>query len=177
MNEPPIPSLYEGGAALAVPPSVLGGAIKHPRRFTRRGFRLSKNLFGWFGGPQPSKCNPNPATCAADSEALRSKVSLHCFLPGRLIEPRGKQCKYSEKDAAGGLFRHAECGAAPRGRAACFVFRPVVSRPGLIVHEASFNPAPRCRRLPPLPARACTCRPCSATHSAARRRSLPPFDK
>ena len=72
------------------------------------GVRLSKNLFGWFGGPQPSKCNPNPATCAADSEALRSKVSLHCFPPGRLIEPRGKQCKYSEKDAIGGLFRHAD---------------------------------------------------------------------
>ena len=69
--------------------------------------RLSKNPSRWFGGPQPSKCNPNPATCAADSEALRSKVSLHCFPPGRLIEPRGKQCKYSEKDAAGGLFRHA----------------------------------------------------------------------
>ena len=80
--------------------------------------RLSKNLFGWFGGPQPSKCNPNPATCAADSEALRSKVSLHCFPPGRLIEPRGKQCKYSEKDAAGGLFRHAE---APDKTGACFV--------------------------------------------------------
>ena len=42
--------------------------------------------------------------------SLRSKVSLHCFPPGRLIEPRGKQCKYSEKDAAGGLFRHAEKG-------------------------------------------------------------------
>ena len=70
--------------------------------------RLSKNPSGRFGGPQPSKCNPNPATCAADSQALRSKVSLHCFPPGRLIEPRGKQCKYSEKDAAGGLFRHAE---------------------------------------------------------------------
>ena len=76
-------------------------------RRLKSGVRLSKNLFGWFGGPQPSKCNPNPATCAADSEALRSKVSLHCFPPGRLIEPRGKQCKYSEKDAAGGLFRHA----------------------------------------------------------------------
>ena len=81
--------------------------------------RLSKNLFGWFGGPQPSKCNPNPATCAADSEALRSKVSLHCFPPGRLIEPRGKQCKYSEKDAAGGLFRHAEPDAGKLHQAFC----------------------------------------------------------
>ena len=32
---------------------------------------------GRLGGPQPSKDNPNPATCAAGSEALRSKVSLH----------------------------------------------------------------------------------------------------
>ena len=31
------------------------------------GLRLSKNLLGWLGGPKPFKCNPNPATCAADS--------------------------------------------------------------------------------------------------------------
>ena len=40
----------------------------HPQRQTP---------LGRLGGPKPSKCNPNPATCAAGSEALRSKVSLH----------------------------------------------------------------------------------------------------
>ena len=40
-----------------------------------------KKLFGWFGGPQPSKCHPNPATCAADSETLLRKVSLRRFPP------------------------------------------------------------------------------------------------
>ncbi|MCI5957998.1 MAG: hypothetical protein MRZ54_13540, partial [Clostridiales bacterium] len=38
--------------------------------------RLSINPLGGVGGPQPSDCNPNPATCAVGSEALRSKVSL-----------------------------------------------------------------------------------------------------
>lgn len=41
-----------------------------------------KNLFRWFGGPKPSKENPNPATCAADSEVLLCKVSLRYFPPG-----------------------------------------------------------------------------------------------
>ena len=35
-----------------------------------------KTPLGRLGGPKPSKYNPNPATCAAGSEALRSKVSL-----------------------------------------------------------------------------------------------------
>ena len=38
--------------------------------------RPLKNPTGRLGGPKPSKYNPNPATCAAGSEALRSKVSL-----------------------------------------------------------------------------------------------------
>ncbi len=42
-----------------------------------RSGRPSKNLLGRLGGPKPSNCNPNPATCAAGSEILRSKVSLH----------------------------------------------------------------------------------------------------
>ena len=36
--------------------------------------------WGRFGGPKPSNCNPNPATCAAGSGALRSKVQ-HITLP------------------------------------------------------------------------------------------------
>ena len=50
-----------------------------------------KSFSGRFGGPKPSNCNPNPATCAADSEALHSKVSLRGFPPGRPVGPRGKQ--------------------------------------------------------------------------------------
>jgi len=33
--------------------------------------RLSINPLGGVGGPQPSDCNPNPATCAVGSEALQ----------------------------------------------------------------------------------------------------------
>ena len=44
------------------------------RRRVRRFFRITP--WGRLGGPKPSKYNPNPATCAAGSEALRSKVSL-----------------------------------------------------------------------------------------------------
>ncbi len=40
---------------------------KKPARHSMTRRRLSKNRSGRFGGPQPSKCNPNPATCAADS--------------------------------------------------------------------------------------------------------------
>ena len=40
----------------------------HPQRQTP---------LGRLGGPKPSECNPNPATCAAGSEILRSKGSLH----------------------------------------------------------------------------------------------------
>ena len=47
-----------------------------------QGFRLSKKPSGRFGGPKPSKCNPHPATCAADSETLLRKVSLRRFPPG-----------------------------------------------------------------------------------------------
>ena len=43
-----------------------------------------KKPSGWFGGPKPSKCNPNPATCVADSEALLCKVSLRYLPPVRL---------------------------------------------------------------------------------------------
>ncbi|MCI5957379.1 MAG: Gfo/Idh/MocA family oxidoreductase [Clostridiales bacterium] len=39
-------------------------------------FSVLKNSPGGVGGPQPSDCNLNPATCAGGSEALRSKVSL-----------------------------------------------------------------------------------------------------
>ena len=39
-----------------------------------------------------------------DSEALRSKVSLHCFPPGRLIEPRGKQCKLRKRTPQADFF-------------------------------------------------------------------------
>ena len=44
--------------------------LSHPQR------RTVENPIGRLGGPKPSKYNPNPATCAAGSEALRSKVSL-----------------------------------------------------------------------------------------------------
>ena len=49
------------------------------------GLRLSQNLLGWLGGPKPSKCNPNPATCAADS-GLAVQGFLALF-PAR--EPHG----------------------------------------------------------------------------------------
>ena len=64
-----------------------------------------KKPSGLFGGPKPSKCNPNPATCVADSEALLCKVSLRYLPPVRPKGARGKQRSHSEKDATGGLFR------------------------------------------------------------------------
>src|SRR5699024_8656119 len=89
-------------------PRLAAGKQKTARRFPiiaeSAALRLSKNPSGRFGGPQPSKCHPNPATCAADSQALRSKVSLHCFPPGRLIEPRGKQCNLRKRTPQADFF-------------------------------------------------------------------------
>ena len=48
-----------------------------PRRFS-----MSKNPFGWFGGPQPSKCKANPATCAADSQACAARFPYGVSRPG-----------------------------------------------------------------------------------------------
>ena len=66
--------------------------------------RLSKNLLGGSEGRSPPKGIPNPATCAVDSEALRSKVSLH--VSPAAPKAQGKRV-LAEKAAAGGLFRQA----------------------------------------------------------------------
>ena len=49
---------------------------------------MSKNLLGVSEGRSPPSCIPNPAACAVDSEALRSKVSLHVF-PAAPQAPEG----------------------------------------------------------------------------------------
>ena len=64
-----------------------------------------KTPLGRFGGPKPSKYNPNPATCAAGSEALRSKVSLH--VSPAAPQAQGKRV-LAEKAGSAGLFRQAE---------------------------------------------------------------------
>src|SRR5699024_6943607 len=60
---------------------------------------------GRLGGPKPSKCHPNPATCAAGSEALRSKVSLR-------VSPAAPRAQWkrvlSEKAGSAGLFRQTK---------------------------------------------------------------------
>ena len=67
-----------------------------------------KTLQGGSEGRSPPSCIPNPATCAVDSEALRSKVSLR--VSPAALKAQGKRV-LSEKIAAGELFRQAE--AAP----------------------------------------------------------------
>ena len=47
-----------------------------------RSLRLSKSSLRGSEGRTPPICIPNPATCAVELEALRSKVSLHVS-PGR----------------------------------------------------------------------------------------------
>ena len=44
------------------------------RRSSRKRPNRRKTRSGRLGEPKPSNCHPNPATCAAGSEALRSKV-------------------------------------------------------------------------------------------------------
>ena len=66
--------------------------------------RLSKNPSGRFGGLKPSKCNPNPATCAADSEALLCKVSLRRFPPGSPMGARGKRRKSRKRTPQADFF-------------------------------------------------------------------------
>ena len=73
------------------------------------GSQTAKNFPGGSEGRSPPSCIPNPATCAVDSEALRSKVSLH--VSPAAPQAQGKRV-LSEKAAAGGLFRHAETGGA-----------------------------------------------------------------
>ena len=63
---------------------------------------------GGSEGRSPPSCIPNPATCAVDSEALRSKVSLR--VSPAALKAQGKRV-LSEKIAAGELFRQAEAGA------------------------------------------------------------------
>ncbi len=79
----------------------------HPqRRRVRRFLRITP--LGRLGGPKPSKYNPNPATCAAGSEALRSKVSLH--VSPAAPQAQGKRV-LAKKAGNAGLFRQAEEGA------------------------------------------------------------------
>src|SRR5699024_8733613 len=61
------------------------------------------------GGPKPSKYNPNPATCAAGSEALRSKVSLR--VSPAAPKAQGKRV-LAEKAGSASLFRQAGAAAS-----------------------------------------------------------------
>ncbi len=69
----------------------------------------SKNPIGRLGGPKPSKYNPNPATCAAGSEALRSKVSLR--VSPAAPKAQGKRV-LAEKAGSASLFRQAGAAAS-----------------------------------------------------------------
>ena len=60
--------------------SVLSLPLKRYHSNSKMDNSLSKNPLGRLGGLRPSQCHPNPATCAAGSEALRSKVQ-HITLP------------------------------------------------------------------------------------------------
>ena len=60
--------------------SVLSLPLKRYHSNSKMDNSLSKNPLGSLGGLRPSQCHPNPATCAAGSEALRSKVQ-HITLP------------------------------------------------------------------------------------------------
>ena len=74
-----------------------------------------KTLQGGSEGRSPLSCIPNPATCAVDSEALRSKVSLR--VSPAALKAQGKRV-LSEKIAVGELFRQAGAG----GNARFFIF-------------------------------------------------------
>ena len=78
-----------------------GHSLSHARNAR---LRLSKNPSGRFGGPKPSKCNPHPATCAADAEALPCKVSLRCFPPGSPAGTRGKRRKARKRTPQADFF-------------------------------------------------------------------------
>ena len=73
--------------------------------FAQRASAYQKTLLRGSEGCNPPSCIPNPATCAVDSEALRSKVSLR--VSPAALKAQGKRV-LSEKIAAGELFRQAE---------------------------------------------------------------------
>ena len=105
--------------------AACGRAAQNPCPVWARG-RLSKNLLGGSEGRSPPKGIPNPATCAVDSEALPSKVSLH--VSPAAPKAQGKRV-LAEKAAAGGLFRQADpCPVWDRGQL-LDRFAPLPSRP------------------------------------------------
>ena len=58
-------------------------AAKNPGAGNAAPGKLSKKTSGRFGGlKQPSKCNPNPATCAADSQACAARFPCAVSRPG-----------------------------------------------------------------------------------------------
>ena len=65
---------------------------------------LSKTPWEVSEGRSPPIANPNPATCAVGSEALRSKAFLTVF-SGRARRAQEKTAVSAEKIAAGELFR------------------------------------------------------------------------
>src|SRR5699024_5163644 len=69
----------------------------------------AEKTLGRLGGPQPSKDNPNPATCASGSEALRSKVSLR--VSPAAPQAQGKRV-LAKKAGCAGLFRQAGAAAS-----------------------------------------------------------------
>ena len=97
-------SLAQQGLAYHTSAGMQEGAaspfLSHPQRQTP---------LGRLGGPKPSKCNPNPATCAAGSEILRSKVSLH--VSPAAPQAQGKRV-LAEKAGSAGLFRQAGAAAS-----------------------------------------------------------------
>ena len=99
---------------------------------------LSKNPFGELGGPKPSNCHPNPATCAAGSEALRSKASLH--VSPAAPQAQGKRV-LATKAGAAGPFRQAERTALPSVLRVC----PAESACACEKH----SPAPAARTVRP----------------------------
>ena len=97
-----------GGLCLLQPPRAVedrGVTPKTPAGIPGRRLQAVKKPSGRFGGPRPPSCIPNPATCAVDSEALRSKVSLR--VSPAALKAQGKRV-LAEKAGAAGLFRHAD---------------------------------------------------------------------
>ena len=90
--------------------------------FAQRASDCQKTLLRGSEGRGPPSCIPNPATCAVDSEALRSKVSLR--VSPAALKAQGKRV-LSEKIAAGELFRQAVRGSFPEETAHLSAARPV----------------------------------------------------
>ena len=94
----------------ATPPAERHARKDNGHPLTKGWPQTVKKTFRVVWRAEALQCNKNPATRAADSEALRSKVSLRCFPPGSSKGARGKQRKLLEKERRRRTFGHANRG-------------------------------------------------------------------